>query len=449
LAAILQDASTALRKTLERGDYQQYLFSDYPAVSSLQSEALKDICDKFCVRDPRVYNPQEQTPADPSDDYIIQAYAPRININTASRPVLRSIFLLMFQGPVWENNWDNFTAGPAPRGQAGVAADIKPINLLDESTEWQLRPLAIQIADTYAHQVTEYRKWVYNNRGAAGITEETIPDRLEVLVGSNDVELRHNYRANPFHPIRLDTNQGSYDKPFFDPAPPFRSVADLFNIMLYEDVDGSDWRVEGIDSSDGPDINDLPEMMDYTNDPPTAMGYPNSLEVWGPIYVEGGRMNSVTHGGDVDASAPGVLPGFDNHESIQYDPPGNFFLHQQFRLFSADDFKRIEPFLTTRTYVYRVESRGVVRIASGVNRMDVTREKYWIVSVNKDAYGGQDLDGYVEIVDNINDYPRDPEGVTNDRYLLYFAEVEEPYSILAYEESVQGGFRLVRDNFLP
>ncbi len=441
LAAELESASVALRTSLQNGMFQQFYFYNYPAVSSLQVDAMKQIYDKFSVRDSRVYNPDEN-PGDPFDNYLVQAYGPKININTASRPVLRSILLTMFQGPVWDN-WNNFIAGPAPRADDPFGGGIRPVNIAQPLGEVGVdeRVAAIQIADVYAHQIVEYRKWVYNNRGEAGVTEETVPDKLSLLVGAG-ADRRYNFRANPYYPIDLDNNPNTIDKPFFDPAPPFRSVADLFRVMLYPYEPGAGgvgepWRVEGIESSDGPDEADLPGMIDVTNGNPVAG--PNALDIWGPIYIEAGEL-TVTHGGEIDNLGGGVaLPGFDNHGSIQAGPPGNLFVHSRFRLFSADDFKRVEQFLTTRTYVYRVESRGVLRIASGSNRMDITRDKYWIVSVNRDAFAGWDEDGN----------PGDIDGLTNDYYSLYHADPGKWYSILAYEEAAQGGFKLNRNNFVP
>jgi len=433
LAAELQDASLALRINLGNGVLQQYRYRDLPAVSSLQVEALKAMYDKFTVRDPVVYNAT-------SSSYVIQAYGPKININTATRPVMRTILLAMFQGPVWDD-WglSNYTTGPAPRGDISATTAIIPINLLDIGLSDDARLLALQIADTYAHQIAEYRRWVYNNQGIVGVTEETVPDPLALLTAGGPESQTQNYRANPFYPIDLDQDPSTIDKPFYDPAPPFRSIADLFRIMVYEyNVNSSPWRIEGIDSTYGPDPVDLPETIDISTGNP--MGGYNALDVWGPIYVESGEM-TVTHGGPLDALGASVaLSGFDNrYLQIGAAVFNDFYVHQQFRLFSADDFKRVEPYLTTRTYSYRIESRGVVRIASGVNRMDITRDKLWIVSTNRDAFIGYDTDGD----------PGPADGNTNDYYWLINADANQPLSILTYEDTPQGGFKLARDRFVP
>ncbi len=450
LAAELQEASCALRAETEQplmSYYTQWQFKDFPAVCTLQVQALQKIMDRFCVRDPETFDPGNN-PFNPFDDYVLQAYGPKININTASRPVMRTIFLLMFQGPVWDNNFNGNTAGPAPRGVVGGLANIQPINLLDDGLSNADRLLAIRIADTYAYQVDEFRKWTYNNQGLAGITEETVPDSVAILMnetGSGRADSRFNYRANSFHPITAGIDDGSGHtttvyKPFFDPAPPFRSTADLFSVMLYSDINSSPWRDEGIDSSNGPARTDMPEAIDTSS----GSGYNRfAQDIWGPIFVEEGN-ELVTHGGELDGFPNVELSGFTNYRTIGPSPPladiNDLKQDQLYRMFSVDDFKRIEPYLTTRTYVYRVESRGVVRIASGVNRMDVSRDKFWIVSVNRDAYAGIDTDGD----------PYDLDGNAYDGYYLFRADdTTEQYTILTYEDFPQGGFKLTRNNFVP
>jgi hypothetical protein len=138
-----------------------------------------------------------------------------------------------------------------------------------------------------------------------------------------------------------------------------------------------------------------------------------------------------------------MLTGFASRVDNNFSDLTNynfFYEHQRFRLFSADDFRRIAPWLTVRTYNYRIESRGVVRVASGANRTDIDRDKIWIITTNRTAVFGQRLDPVWD--DTSITTPLDSSFVAQNRGM-------DDWFTLLFEETPQSGLGLTRDGFLP
>jgi len=448
IATDIGDASLALRRSIGTGaDDQNWHFRDLPAVPEHTVDVLELLSDITCFRDPYVmYDPgyqagPAQVPPVPVEAPPLQAYPGRVNINTATRPVLRSLFLLMFQGPADNDpDDDGDYNGPQPRVRSGMLT-YRYLDLRDDGLGNPDRFLAMMVADRYAHQVTEYRKWIYNNQGNLGITDETVPSNLPLYeaeyAGLDDPPISHygNFRANPFYPL-FDTD-GDSNAPDFDriaPDPPFSSTAGLFKVMLYDnEAFTEDWTYEGIGGNGGPDDNDLPTAK--TADGNNA-GTVNALEVFGPIYNAADERNC-TH--PVAPLGDETLYGFETR--VDNDPSGatynNFIEQQYFRLFSADDFRRLAPWITVRTYNYRVESRGILRVASGAQRTDITRDKVWIITTNRNANYGARLNPIWDITQ-----PLDMSFIAQNRGT-------SPYYILYFEESSASGISTIRNDFLP
>jgi hypothetical protein len=138
--------------------------------------------------------------------------------------------------------------------------------------------------------------------------------------------------------------------------------------------------------------------------------------------------------------------GFATRVVNDADPAGanynGFNQQQSFRLFSADDFRRIAPFLTVRTYNYRIESRGVVRVSSGANRTDITRDKIWIITTNTEANFGQRLSAIWDTTD---------ADVTQGLDFSFLAQnrgTDQTFELF-FEETPQSGLSVARSNFLP
>ncbi len=458
IAQDIQEASLALRWS-SAGDDQNWRYKDLPAVPEHVVNVLEAMADVVCFRDPYVgydagYNPGPPTvPPQPVLAPPIQAYPGLVNINTATRPVLRSLFLLMFQGPnQLDPDDDGDDSGPQPRWNDGSRSYY--INLMDlpeGDVANQERFMAMMIADRYAHQVCEYRRWIYNNQGNLGVTDETVPSNLPLYENEysalDDPPIAHygNYRANPFYPLTdTDPNDAYTQVPELTssaPAPPFRTIVDLFKVMLYDDQAFSDeWTYEGIDASGGPDPDWLPESMD--EDGPVGSNL-NALDVYGPIYnAEDERTCSHPDTG-LNGLDGGIMSGFevDVWNDATMGGYNNFNEHQQFRLFSADDFRRIAPFITVRTYNYRIESRGVIRIASGLQRTDITRDKIWYITTNVEANYGSRL--------NVNGNQVFNQMDSLDSSFLAQNRGTDGYYVLYFEETPQSGLSLVRGSFLP
>jgi hypothetical protein len=444
IALDLGEASLALRASRGYNQYDQdWRLKDLPSVPEHVVSVLRGIADMVSFRDPLVsydprYKPPDPLPPgwQPSTDIPLQAYPGRININTASRPVLRSLLLLMFQGPMNDVDDDTDENAPCPRIDAGTG--FQYLNLLDPTLIDEYRFQAMMVANTYAHQVCEYRKWIYNNPGSLGVTDETVPSNLP-LYEARFATTGHygNYRANPFYPL-VDTDQDSVapDVPTYDPEPPFRSIADLFRVALYDgDVVSEDWLYEGVDAPGGPDLVNMPRPMDTADN---EVGTVNEMEVWGPIYMTYDEQ-WCSH-----PDAPlggGVLRGYssvvDNDYTNAFPDYNHFYEHQMFRLFSADDFRRIAPYITVRSYTYRIESRGVVRVASGARRTDVTRDKIWIVTTNTEANFAGRLSPTFDLFS--------PYQTSN----LAWNEAGSSYYTVFFEETPQSGLGLTRSDFVP
>ena len=448
IAMDIGEASLALRYSEGWGaDDQNWRLKDLPVVPEHVVNVLEVIADLVCFRDPFVTYDDRYISPDPMTLTVvppIQAYPGRVNINTATRPVLRSVFLTMFQGPVADVDDAGGDSGPQPRFQDGMTG--RYINLRSTATTPEQRFMAMLIADRYAHQVTEYRKWIYNNQGHLGITDETVPANLpiyEQAYQDDGIFVSHfgNYRANPFYPV-VDTNNDPNDDPditSFSPDPPFRSIADMFKVMLFDNNSfPEDWTFEGIGSTGGPDDGELPRTYDIDGNPAGSL---DALEIFGPIYNSDDERNC-THPSDGGHLAGGVMRGFvtrvDNDPDLASNPNYNdFYEHQMFRLFSVDDFRKISPWLTTRTYNYRVESRGVVRIASGAARTDILRDKIWIITTNTEAAYGTRLNPSVLLTDGF------------DTSFLGQNRGAGQYYVLYYEETPQSGLALTRGSFVP
>jgi len=452
IAQEIGDASLALRKSIGWGaDDQNWRLRDLPVMPEHVVDVLEGLADIVCFTDPYVMYDTQNPVVVPLPGLTVnapplQAYPGRVNINTATRPVLRSLLLLMFQGPLNDPDDDSDPNCPAPR--IGDATGYQYINLMNPdmdggSANDESRFKAMMVADRYAHQVCEYRKWIYNNEGNLGITDETVPSNLplyEAQFAGSDPPVSHygNYRANPFYPLG-DTN-GDTIAPELrsaSPDPPFKSVAGLFSVMLYDDVAfPKDWTYEGIGGDGGPDDNDLPNPLDVDGNVTTNTL--DALEVWGPIYNASDE-RWCTH--PTGPLASGTMYGF--QATVNNDPGdpsyNNFHEDQFFRLFSADDFRRISSWITVRTYDYRIESRGVVRIASGAQRTDITRDRIWIVTTNTDANFGSRLND-----DTVFDVemPLDSSFLAQNRGT-------KPYYVLYFEETPQSGLALTRDTFVP
>ena len=457
LAQVLQNASLALRLSNDSGYDQNWRYMDMPVVPDHMIMVAQELADILCFRQPYYENPN-----DPAHRKYPYAYPGKININTAPRKVLRSLFLLMFQGSVvdWTADGTGYH-GCAPIADDVYGSDTAQINLCYDGLGNDDRLLAIQIADAYAHQVDEYRRWVYNNQSKAfdtlnnsppygshtfSITPETVADDLIMPEGTG-----LSFRVNPFSPYDTDNSPFTQERYVYDPEPPFRSIADLFNVALYPEYTDDDWLIEGYISAYGPDeeeeVSDSSGTqhvvpMAYDNDDPydeasnfgdTYSG-PNALAVWGPIY----QMNfEITKGLPVGDGYK--LDPWDSGDSnVAKDPASRYYKQQRFRLFSADDFKWIAPYITVRSYTYRVESRGTVRVANGTNKLDITRDKYWIVDFGQNAYLNFNTTGWeTDPIEPIN--ARQPiNGNTN-----------QPYVVRAFEEVPVDGISLTRRYFSP
>ena len=448
IAMDIGEASLALRMSIGFGtDDQNWLLKDLPSVPAQTVDVLEVIGDIICFRDPFVNYDARYANPDPLNQTIvppIQAYPGRININTATRPVLRSVFLNMFQGPVADIDGSGAESGPQPRYEDGMVG--RYINLRLNGTTNDQRFMAMMIADKYANQVCEYRKWIYNNQGHIGVTDETVPSNLplyETAYQNANIFISHygNYRANPFYPL-VDTDGDSGNDPDisnFAPDPPFRSTADLFRIMLYDDTSFPEsWTYEGIGSPAGPDNSDLPRTVDIDGNP---VGSLDALEVFGPIFNADDERNC-THPTDGGHLAGGVMFGFpsrcDNETDVGLNPFYNdFYEAQSFRMFSVDDFRRVAEWLTTRTYNYRIESRGVLRIASGASRTDIMRDKIWIITTNTEAFYGARVNPSNLLTDGLDTSFVAQNRGTDNYYVLY------------YEETPQSGLALTRGSFVP
>lgn len=449
IAMDIDEASLALRESIGWGaDDQNWLLKDLPSVPEHTVNVLRKIADVVSFRDPVVtYDPAYKLPdpipfpPPPIPEAPIQAYPGRVNINTASRPVLRTVFLHMFQGPENDPDDDNDPNVPQPKMRGSGGGSV-PLNLLDPDLGDRERFIALMIADRYAHQVVEYRKWIYNNQGSLGVTDETVPSNLPLYERAYPGTSHYgNYRANPFYPF-VDTDGDGFGEevPRYNPEPPFRSIADLFKVLLFDATAFTeDWTYDGIGGTGGPDMSDLPRSLD----PDGNVGAGNQetyLRVWGPIYNTD-RERICTHPtGSFDLGSDCTLYGFASTVDNDFDDVDNyndFYEHQRFRLFSADDFKRIASFLTVRTYNYRIESRGVVRVSTGRQRTDVNRDKIWIITTNNEAYFGQRLDPVWDITK-----PLDSCFIAQNRG-------DELWYTLFFEETPQSGLALTRSSFLP
>ena len=447
IALDLGAASLALRERLGQGaEDQNWRLRDLPAVAEHVVDVLEKLGDVVCFREPLVtYDPQYQPP-DPMPwppvavpEAPLQAYPGRVNINTADRAVLRTVFLLMFQGPDNDPDDNGDWDGPEPRIESGMGS--KYVNLMNPDNAAvtdEDRFKALMVADRYAYQVCEYRKWIYDNQGLFGVTDETVPSNLplyETAALYPDTSHYGNFRANPFYPL-VDTNGDGQapEVPRYNPEPPFRSIAGLFKVMLYEGEEFTeDWTYEGIGAFGGPDDNDLPRPKDVDG---ADVGTADAFDIWGPIYNADDE-RTVTHPSGSELGS-GILYGFEaKPDNDLSDPDNDFYRHQYFRLFSADDFRRIAPFLTVRTYDYRIESRGVVRVSSGARRMDITRDKVWIITTNTEANYGSRLNPTWDI------------GLPLDSSFLAQNRGSDEYWVLYFEETPQSGLAVARAEFLP
>ncbi|MBU1023970.1 hypothetical protein KKB99_06775, partial [bacterium] len=467
LAQVLQNASLAFRYSIQQGESggqsQNWRYMDLPVLPQHVVEPLQIIADSITFRP--AYAPR--LAGDPQNSSFPQAYAGKININTAPRSVLRALFLLMFQGAVYRDDDGNFH-GSAPMVEGAITMGMKPVNLAHRSTNSIERFYALAIADTYANQVVQYRQWIYNNQSRAfytdaygvshtfSITPETVPDGLinDPNGGMGGNVNAKSYRANPFAPYDLDDSPMTQDRQMYDPEPPFRSIADLFNVALYPGEDRANWLHEGYNGDYGPDPEeevDSRHVIPTSYDPndPNADGDengfqdvfvgPNALAVWGPIYQTEFSIRNENHLEGMTTDH--ILEPFEHGKSDtdKDDPSTRFYKQPRFRLFSADDFKWISPYITTRSYVYRVESRGKVRVANGTNKLDISRDKLWVVDFGKDAYinfAGRD---------ESTDPPTEP---IEARWPIN-GNFNEAYAIRAFEEVPVDGIRLTRGNFTP
>ncbi|GAG11953.1 unnamed protein product, partial [marine sediment metagenome] len=155
IARELGEASIALRVSLGFfvTDDQDWRLKDLPAVPEHTVKVLQQIADIVCFRDPIVsYDPRHQPPDplpvgwEPAEDPPLQTYPGRININTATRPVLRTIFLLMFDGSEIDADGDGEPNSPCPRVDDNLTSaylNLKDPNLNDDELRFQ----AIVIAD--------------------------------------------------------------------------------------------------------------------------------------------------------------------------------------------------------------------------------------------------------------------------------------------------------------
>jgi len=438
-------ASLALRRSIGWGaDEQNWRLMDLPAVPEHVVDVLEEIADVVCFRDAFITHDPDYDNTDPFATINVpplQAYPGRVNINTATRPVLRSVMMLMFQGPDTDADDDDDPNGPHPRSRSGTGFNSLNVMNPDIDDDDQLHFEAIMIADRYAHQICEYRKWIYNNVGHAGLTDETVASSLplyEERYNTLDPPVSHygNFRANPFYPL-IDTD-GDGQAPDIlrtSPDPPFRSIADLFKVALYDDrVFSEDWTYEGIDGFGGPDDTYIPEPIDDTG---TNVGTIDAYDVFGPIYNASDERN-ITHDAN-GALMGGTMYGYESQVDNDYGDPfyNNFHEHQWYRLFSADDFRRVAPWLTVRTYNYRIESRGVVRISSGAQRTDIYRDKVWIITTNTEANFHARLNPTWDLTVPFDSSFRAQNRGTDQWYILYF------------EETPQAGIPITRNEFLP
>lgn len=459
MADVLQNASLAFRESLDAGTDQNWRYMDLPVIPQHVADPARLVADVFCFQPP--YAPT--ITGDAINTFHPQAYPGKVNINTASHKVLRSMFLLMFQGAMTVDD-TGYYHGPSPIIESRITNRPMPVTLgFDMSGDLVTRRMALAIADKYAHQVCEYRRWIYNNQSmsfdvdqynathSSSITRETVPSNLIQPVAGGLAG--KNYRANPFAPFDLDNNPFTKDRPLYDPEPPFRNIADLFNVALYDgDLDVDNFLLEGFDNSYGPDSEEevsvggtnkhVVPTADDTTIPNGEASFgdtysgPNALAVWGPIYQTD---FPVTFGLRDAEDAENLSQWMLGESASDKSPTGKYYKQQRFRLFSADDFKWISPYITTRSYVYRIESRGIVRVANGTNQLDVTRDKLWVVDFGRDAWMNLETTGWEN---------GDIAEVIDERTLLNGNNFE-PYLVKAFEEVPEDGISLTRRQFTP
>ncbi|MEO7994050.1 MAG: hypothetical protein ABI743_06595, partial [bacterium] len=454
LAGIIGEASVAFRDndTSGLGTDQNWRERDLPVVPQHVVDPFQILSDELAFHNPR-----------DSKDAVgpglrLQAYPGRININTAPRPVLRALFLAMFQGarPVIDSTGLSRPGSSTPRIDDGLFPSY--IVLPDPDTDDLTRFKAIKIADQYAHQVVEYRKWRYNNKFL--VSDDTVPngftESIDELTGEH-------YRANPNLPYDSDLNLFSVERPYWDPAPPFRNIGDLFNVALPMDLDNKTGApspddsvrlFESVDGPSGPVSTSMPIAGAFRNTA-SLLSY-----TWGPIFQTDidSRYNGTNAPG---ISSTDVLPAYRATPNLLRDADGNYnsdwAIQQQYRLFSADDFRWISPYLTTRSYVYRVESRGIVRVQAVQQygqSMDITSDKFWIVNMGDEAVvnhcdDGGDYDGAVPYGTGMGTLSRDWLNLAGGQGDLNRQKRAHSYTVLAYQEQPENGVPLSRSNFLP
>lgn len=453
LAGLLTEASVCLRDhdTSGLGIAQNWRFRDLPVVPEHMVAPLQALADEVAFRNPR--SETDNTGGVPR----LQAYGGKINLNTAPRVVLRAIFLQMFQGaqPNLDTSGLGRPSSPSPRIRGSLIND-RYLNLAEPSTSIQDRFNAIKVADQYALQVEQYRKWLYNNIFL--VSDDTVPNGF---METDDELTGLHYRANPNLPYDSDGSMMTFERPIYDPAPPFRNLGDLFNVALYtnyENVTGDqspddDIRMyEAVRGTRGPDWNAMPAAGGVRNEGTVATW------TWGPIYQT--RILSRYNGDNYPGSSGSeVLDPYFTQPILVRDADGNytsdFALQQRYRLFSADDFRWIAPWLTVRSYVYRVESRGTVRVEANQgagNRMDITADKFWILNMGDEAVLNMAVNGGLYDVA----YPvGSPVGTFSEDWLnntlrnLNRSKRTQPFSIMAYQEQPESGVPLTRPDFLP
>ncbi|HYE76924.1 MAG TPA: hypothetical protein VEI97_02965, partial [bacterium] len=463
LAAILAQASLAFRDTDTSGASGQdenWRMRDLPVVPQHVADPLTQLADELCFRSARSTKDDSAGGNSPSFTGIprLQAYPGRVNINTAPRQVLRALFLAMFQGaaPTLDDVL-NQPASSTPRVDGGLFSSY--IILPDPATNLQRRFDALKIADQYAHQVVQYRKWLYNNIFL--VSDDTVPngftESIDELSGLN-------YRANPHVPFDSDNNITTLERPYFDPAPPFRNIADLFKVALYfnyGNVTGNPSNdtearlYEAVQGPEGPSWDAMPTAGTIRNARTVATW------TWGPIYQTEIRSryngeNAPGNGGtdELDPYGTFVRLGARDAQGNYSDPLG-YVAQQSYRLFSADDFKWVAPYLTTRSYMYRIESRGVIRVEANQqfgSKMDITADKWWIVNMGDEAVVNQSVDGgdydlSYPLYTDVGTFSQDV--IANSGDTMHSSARPRNFNIVAYQEQPENGVPLTRRTFVP
>jgi hypothetical protein len=536
-------ASTAFRRHVTGGDpaiilmnvpppfsaaQDNWTMHDLPVVPQHMVDPLIEFSDQICFENARPLTTDEfpyLAGGNFDNGGSFGNYTPvmaRINMNTAPTPVLAGINMSIFYGtlpPTMESPINNYQSSQTP------------MDILDDPVE------CVQLASVFGNQIAEYRNWIYNNRSDSTYTSqasvwnevayENPPGSGVNIYGDNPLTSREAgggtlktwqplRRANPFgdhiDPERWSEEFGGNPlaypiRSLYDPEPPFTCGGGLFNVMRYISVLDTVADDGGLEQDTEVDLHRPNVSLDNELD--------RYFDSWGPMYVSlPYRTQNTLPGGNNINLARGILglqgdtnplpslkyfpneyenilvsnglPSPDNHPHILGSDGTDslsFNNHQRYRLYNADNFRDISQFLTVRTYVYRIESKGVVRVTSdrlntGVeisrdvmgiyclqdNLFEVVPENFFSLGADIgaprgfDASGGEDVPffGYQLFKYNRSQmlprqiYFRNLDPSVDEWYpRISYGPTGKRYSVLEYETESTDGLQIGTNVYLP